>query len=446
MSTVSESEPLDLPTTIAHDTVEPTDRIASVDALRGLVILLMIFVNDVAGVKVAPTWLKHVSAQADAMTLPDVVFPAFLFIMGMSIPLALGGALARGKFRLQLVIKILVRTLTLLTMGVFLVNMETHNPGYRGLWGLLVFLGLFLAFAVVPQGPRQKHFVIARAIGMVTLGVLALVYRTADGSHMFLGPLFDQGDTVWLRHSWWGILGLIGWAYLVSALLYLALGKRREWLIGATGMLALLYVACQEGLFVRVETRTWLTWAAPVIRSLEVLFKNVGAHVSIGQSLGSLASITMAGCCLGTLLSPGSQIQSHGERLRWALTFAGGLFLAALLFDPLFGINKIQATPAWCFLCASLTTLVWVVLYWIMDMCGFRGWSRILRPAGANPLTAYLLHPLILMSCGFVHVPLTFYKGSALPVWGNILGCLIMAFAVVGLTGLISRLGYRMKA
>ena len=45
------------------------------------------------------------------------------------------------------------------------------------------------------------------------------------------------------------------------------------------------------------------------------------------------------------------------------------------------------------------------------------------------------------------HQPgLTFYKGSALPVWVNILGCLAMAFIVIGLTGLISRLGYRMKA
>jgi len=41
---------------------EPMDRIASVDALRGLVILLMVFVNDVAGVKTAPALLKHVSA------------------------------------------------------------------------------------------------------------------------------------------------------------------------------------------------------------------------------------------------------------------------------------------------------------------------------------------------------------------------------------------------
>jgi hypothetical protein len=70
----------------------------------------------------------------------------------------------------------------------------------------------------------------------------------------------------------------------------------------------------------------------------------------------------------------------------------------------------------------------------------------MLRPAGANPLMAYLLHPLILMIAGFIHVPIGFYKNSTLPLWINIFGCLVMALAVVGLTGLIARLGYRMKA
>ena len=83
--------------------------------------------------------------------------------------------------------------------------------------------------------------------GIVALIALALAYRTEDGQPLVLGPLFVPGDTVWLRHSWWGILGLIGWAYLVASLIYLAFGRRREWLIGATAMLALLYVAEQKG-------------------------------------------------------------------------------------------------------------------------------------------------------------------------------------------------------
>jgi heparan-alpha-glucosaminide N-acetyltransferase len=427
---------------------EPMERIASVDALRGLVILLMIFVNDVAGVKTAPSWLKHVSAQADGMTLPDVVFPAFLFIMGMSVPLALGRGIARGLSRKRLLFRVLIRTLTLLVMGVLMVNMEQHNPGYRGLWGLLTYPAIFIAFLTVPLGPERKRkiFKIVRLVGFIALAVLALAYRTADGKHLILGPIFNQSDTIWLRHSWWGILGLIGWAYLVTALIYLVLGQRREWLIGAAGLLAMLYVADHQGLFSRVDSRAWLEWAAPAIRQIERLVEVVGGHVSIGESLGSLASISMAGCCLGTILLPNSGIRKHSERLRWSITFGIGLAFAALLFDPLFGINKIRATPAWCFLCASLTTLMWAALYWIMDVRKYHSWSLIVRPAGMNPLTAYILHPWIYIIASFLHLPIWFYKSSELPVIVAIFGCLIMAFAMVGLTGLISRLSCRMRA
>ena len=78
--------------------VEPGDRLASLDALRGFTILVMIFVNDVAGVSGAPAWMKHIDPpDADGMTFVDVVFPAFLFIVGMSIPMALERRFERGE-------------------------------------------------------------------------------------------------------------------------------------------------------------------------------------------------------------------------------------------------------------------------------------------------------------------------------------------------------------
>ncbi len=424
------------------------ERVASVDALRGMVILLMIFVNDVAGVERAPSWLKHVGVNADAMTLPDAVFPAFLFIAGMSVPLSLQRASASGRTQVRLVGKVLVRTFALLVMGVMMVNGENHNPWYRGSWGLLAYLAMILAFMAPPRDPARgrKAWLAARVIGIAALIALALTYRTHKGLPLVLGPLLVSDDTVWLRHSWWGILGLIGWAYLVASLLYLAFGRRREWLIGAAAVLALLYVAEDKGLFSRVDTRAWLAWAAPVIRQVESVFDWVSSHVSVGSSLGSLASISMAGCCLGSIVAPNSGVRTHGERLRWAVVFGLWLAVAAVLFDPLFGINKIHATPAWCFICAFLTTVTWVVLYWLMDVRGHRAWSVVVRPAGVNPLLAYILHPMLYLIAGLTGIPLWFYKSQDLPVFVNILGCLMMAFFVVGVTGLITRLGYRMKA
>ena len=115
------------------------------------------------------------------------------------------------------------------------------------------------------------------------------------------------------------------------------------------------------------------------------------------------------------------------------------------MFDPQFGVNKIQATPTWCLLCASLTGLTWAAIYWIMDVRGHQAWSMIVRPAGANPLMAYILHPMVFLIADLARLRLDFYKDPSLPVFVNTLGCLAMAFAIVGLTGLISRLGLRMK-
>jgi predicted acyltransferase len=420
-------------------------RVASVDALRGLVILLMIFVNDVAGVGQAPSWLKHVGVDADAMTLPDIVFPAFLFIAGMSIPLSLQHGVACGRTPIQLLGRVLSRTFALLVMGVMMVNGGEHNPGYRGLWGLLAYIAMILAFTSAPRepGPRRTTLLVGRMIGVATLIVLAMAYRTPDGGRMVLGPLFSENDTVWLRHSWWGILGLIGWSYLAASLVYLVFGRRREWLVGATALMALLYVVEDKGLFSRVDSRDWLAWASPALGQIERVFDWVNSHVSFGDSL---ASISMAGCCLGSILTPRSDLRTHGERLRWAIVFGLGLFAAGAFFDPLFGINKIRATPAWCCYCASLTLLIWVMLYWIMDVRGHRAWSVIVRPAGVNPLLAYLLHPMLYLTAGVAGVPIDFYKSSDLPLFVNILGCLAMAFLVMGVTGLVTRLDFRVKA
>ena len=68
-----------------------SSRIVSVDALRGFVMFTMIYVNDIAGApdKIVPPWMKHFHGKS-GMTFVDLVFPAFLFIVGMSIPSAIG--------------------------------------------------------------------------------------------------------------------------------------------------------------------------------------------------------------------------------------------------------------------------------------------------------------------------------------------------------------------
>lgn len=428
---------------------EDSSRIASVDALRGLVITLMVFVNDVAGARHAPSWLKHVAADFDGMTLPDIVFPAFLFIAGVSIPLSLGRSLDASRTRLELLGRVLPRVAALLVMGIVMVNGEEHDPWPRGLWTTLAFAAMFLAFAVVPAQPGRTRSVLraGRWAGALALAILVFVHRDAGGHRILLGPLLDSSDTVWLRHSWWGILGLIGWAYLAGALVYLAVGRRREWLLGAAALLTLLYPAAESDLPARLASREWLAWAAPVLSFAQGLLGWINNHVGLGGTLGSQAGLTVAGVCLGSILTGGSDVRTPADRVRWAAVFAAGLALAGLLLDAPYGINKIQATPAWCLYCASITTAAWALLFWLMDIRGHRGWARVVQPAGANPLLAYLLHPFFCMVVWVIGGPvasvLFYYRTLPAPL--AVLGSLIMALAVVQATGRIARAGYRLK-
>ncbi|HTN08206.1 DUF5009 domain-containing protein, partial [Agriterribacter sp.] len=106
-----------------HPSLKP-QRILSIDAFRGITILVMVFVNELAGIRDIPQWMKHVPADADAMTFVDVVFPAFLFIVGMSLPFAINNRVKKGDSFLQLQWHIVWRTLGLLVLGVFMVNGE----------------------------------------------------------------------------------------------------------------------------------------------------------------------------------------------------------------------------------------------------------------------------------------------------------------------------------
>jgi predicted acyltransferase len=423
-------------------------RIDSVDALRGLTILLMVFVNDLG--PAAPAWMHHIQPpDADGMTLADVVFPAFLFLVGVSIPLAFERARAAGRSKGAQLVHVLTRTAGLLLMGLIELNGPEDRTLGRPLWRVLAYAALILAWCALPRERGGKRSLVwaAKALGVAGLLVLLAVYRREPGPAEF--PFRGRvEDWVWLRAGWWGILGLIGWAYLTVGLLVLLLGWRREWLMGALALLIALHLALNHGgLFTRVAGKPWLaSEAAELLAALARGIDEVSRYVSLRDATGSLAAATMAGCLLGTILRRDSDVTTHRARLSWALTFAAGLLLAGLVTDTFEGINKIAATPTWCLWCAALTCLAWVVLYLLLDVAGSRGWSAPIRAAGANPLVAYLLHPIVLglVSLAGLGSTVLAYKQSSDPLV-VIGGSAAMAAFVCAAAGLLGRLGLRMR-
>ena len=150
-----------------HATVNIPGRIASIDIFRGLTVLVMVFVDNLDFVKGLPWWTYHMPRQANDLTYVDMVFPAFLFVMGMSIPLAVERRIAVGDSDSQIWLHIVARSLSLVALGLFIANGPQVDPQRTGVsavsWDLLGFAGIALFWAVPSIPPVTK--IVSRYVG-----------------------------------------------------------------------------------------------------------------------------------------------------------------------------------------------------------------------------------------------------------------------------------------
>lgn len=109
-------------------------RLVSLDAFRGATMALMVLVNTPGGREVyAP--LQH--AEWNGWTPTDVVFPSFLWIVGVAMTLSLARRLAAGASRLQLFGQIFRRSIILYVLGLIVYVYPGFNPHTQRLLGVL---------------------------------------------------------------------------------------------------------------------------------------------------------------------------------------------------------------------------------------------------------------------------------------------------------------------
>lgn len=98
-------------------------RLLSLDVLRGITVALMILVNS-PGNQTAYLWLQH--SVWNGFTLADLVFPLFIFIVGVSLAMTLSRTQLGPYTIQQLLLKILTRAMLLFSLGVLLNSFPNH--------------------------------------------------------------------------------------------------------------------------------------------------------------------------------------------------------------------------------------------------------------------------------------------------------------------------------
>jgi hypothetical protein len=282
----------------------------------------------------------------------------------------------------------------------------------ENLWAILMYLAVFLFWNDYPE--KENNFFTVTGFKILALAIFVfIVFKFRSGQPQNNGSLIT---------GWWGILGLIGWAYLVSAF---------------------TYVLCGDSIF-KTSLVTALFLGLNILSSLKMLeFLNPVKPV-LGIIIdGNNPLIVLTGLIAGLLIR---KIPST-EYKKVIYLFAGlGItyIVTGFILRHWFIISKIKATPSWGMICSGISMLVFILLYYIADVKKKIKWAEFLRPAGENSLTTYLAPDVLYYLIWSTSIPVLIYKQSQQPLI-VIAGSLLWAFLMLRFTALLIRLKIRLK-
>ena len=390
MSTVVEvPEPI---TTTVAPMPAPAERLVALDVFRGLTIAGMLLVNDPGSWRAIYPPLEH--APWNGWTPTDLIFPFFLFIVGITTHLSM-----RKRSPEEMAPKILRRGLMIVAVGLLL----NAFPFYW--WGTI---------------PGVDHPSIVQRI----------LWRAEH-----------------LRYA--GVLQRIGIAYMLAALLTLRTTLRQQIVIIASILIGYWIVMTLTpvpgtgtiGAFLLNQPdQTLAAWSDRAILGTN----HIWAQSKTWDPEGPLSTIpavatAMLGVIVGRWIT--DKRRTLMERIA-GLYGAGSLaMVGGSLWGAFFPINKNLWTSSYVVFTAGFACVVLATCLWLVDVHHVRGWMRPLVIYGVNPLIAFvgsgimarLIDSLIKVDVGGRKIPLqqASYRWMVQPYYPEKLASLVWALGFV---------------
>ena len=342
-------------------------RIISIDVFRSVTMVLMIWVNDFWTINNIPKWLKHAKTGEDYLGFSDVIFPWFLLVLGMSIPFSFENRIKQGEPIFTIWIHIVLRTIALVVMGLFHMNMEmyNHDTSYlsKPIYVIISSIAFFMIWNIYPSKLEKKWdfiFKVIRLIGVIILIIMFLLFSGKD----------YEGNDIGFAIHWWGILGLIGWVYLIAASAFIFI---RTSILGS-------FIAFFICMGLNIISSSGIPYN---------IFSWQSANWIPGS--GGLQALAFGGIIVSLLLMQ-SRANRNIKNLYVSLfCFATLSLLSGFLLRNYFVINKNLGTPTWIMISLSTAIFLFIFLHWLTDVKKILSWYKYIKIAGTATLTCYLI-------------------------------------------------------
>lgn len=352
------------------------ERLISLDVFRGLTILLMTIVNNPGDWGNVFPPLLH--AEWHGCTPTDLVFPFFVFIMGVAVPLAMPDKFYDGTtFN-----KILVRSLRMLCLGIFF-NFFGKIQLF-GLEGIPLLIG---------------RLAITIAVGYSLMGSFSSKIKNILAFSILIIYLFlaYSGIEAYSDVRLPGVLQRIAIVYFVVSLLYLKTNQKTQIITGIVlllGYWAIMTLIPVPGIGdANLDKGTNLaSWLDSVLLKGH-MYRGTVTWDPEGI-LSTLPSIVngIIGLLIGQLLQQNFSKTKKAQKM----AIAGvALIIGGLLWNIVFPINKALWTSSYVLYTTGLATTFLAILYYIIDITDYKKGFTPFLIWGVNPMIVFFTSQII---------------------------------------------------